>query len=151
MSGTPVDSGEFRLPMRTPPDSARNLAMLQILNSIVALVAGIFLGSILAFASYLLAGLFVGISMLVMFGGLASYSGLIKLEYFAWKLALVVDITWFLTISIPVTVFLSSSILFDPSQISLMIGLLPWFGGLALIPLVGIIALLIPSVRRKFK
>lgn len=151
MSGTPVDSGEFQLPLRTTPDSARYLATLQILNSIIALVAGIFFGSILAFVSYLLAGMFVTLSMLVMFGGLASFSGLVNLEHFAWKLALAVDTIWFLTITAPIVFFLSSAILLDPQQISLVIGLLPWFGGLAFIPLIGIIGLLIPSVRKKFK
>lgn len=151
MSGTSVDSGEFQLPLRTTPDSARYLATLQILNSIIALIAGIFFGSILTFASYLLAGVFVALSMIVMFGGLASYSGLVNLEHFAWKLALVVNTIWFLTITAPVVAFLSAAILFDPQQISLVTGLLPWFGGLAFIPLIGIIGLVIPSVRRKFK
>jgi hypothetical protein len=151
LSGTQVDSGDFQLPLQTAPDSAKYLASLQILNSIIALVAGIFFGSILAFVSYLLAGVFVAISMLVMAGGLASYSGLVNLEHFGWRLALVVDTIWFLTIAAPIVTFLSAAIIFNPQQISLVTGLLPWFGGLALIPLIGIIGLLIPSVRRKFK
>ncbi len=151
MSGTPVDSGEFQLPLRTTPDSVKYLATLQILNSIIALVAGIFFGSILAFTSFLHAGVFVALSMLVMMGGLVSYSGLINLEHFAWKLALAVDSIWFLTITAPIVVFLSAAMLFDPQQISLIIGLLPWVGGIVIIPLIGIIGLLIPSVRRKFK
>jgi hypothetical protein len=151
LSGTPVESGEFQLPSQTTPRTVRFFAILQILNSIIALVAGIFFGSILVFASYLLAGVFVALSVLVMFGGLASYSGLVNLENFGWKLALVVDTIWFLTIAAPVIAFLTAALVLNPDQISLITGLLPLFGGIALFPLIGVIGLLIPSVRRMFK
>ncbi len=150
MAGRTVDAGEFKLPGKRVPDSARYLATLQVLNSIIAIGMAIFLGSILSMASMIWGGAWVAVCFVVLLGGFASYSGLRNLEHFSWRLALITDVIWFLALITPISTGIITALLYNPVQLSLYTPLLPWFGGLAALPLLGIVGLCIPKVRKQF-